>query len=78
MRLNKFEKYIANKVDEYPSKLDTESLWADLESDLEKKKRRRFVIVFFTLLLILIIGGFLVYKFQTTENQSISSGVSTH
>lgn len=77
MRLNEFEKYIVDKVDEYPSKLDTESLWADLESNLEKKKRRKFVIIFFTLLLILIIGGFLVYEFQTVENKPVSSRVST-
>jgi hypothetical protein len=70
MRLNKFEKYISEKIDEYPSQLDTESLWDTLESDLDKKKKRRRFIIFWMLFLIAVIGFLIFCKFQTDQNQS--------
>ncbi|MEO1259564.1 MAG: hypothetical protein AAFZ15_12235 [Bacteroidota bacterium] len=67
MRLNRFEKYISNKVDEYPSALDTESLWMTLESDLEKKKKRRLAIILLLFLSALAIGYLIRNNFQTAQ-----------
>lgn len=71
MRLNNFEKHLAEKINEYPSTLDTNALWATLESDLDKKKKRRFI--FLTSFLLLVIGGITLYQFQTKQNQLLST-----
>lgn len=76
MRLNKFEKHIAKKVNEYPSELDTESLWNTLESDLEKKKKRRILFIFWRLFPIVAIGSLGLFVFQLTQNQSIATEIS--
>lgn len=69
MRLNEFEKHIANNIDNYPSELDTESLWATLESDLDEKRRRRIIIIILLgILCLLPITCFVYYQWQMPEN----------
>jgi len=38
MQLNEFEKHIASNIDGYQSQIDTDSLWDDLENDLDKQQ----------------------------------------
>ena len=54
MQLNEFEKHIASNIDGYQSQIDTDSLWDDLENDLdkEKKKKRKVIVLFIGLLAI--------------------------
>lgn len=75
MRLNNLEKHFAEKMNEYPSALDTNALWATLESDLDKKKKRRIVIILLTLILFVAIGGFTLYQIKTPQNQLIKLNI---
>jgi hypothetical protein len=77
MRLNKFEKYFADKLDDYPSALDTNTLWVNLESDLEEKKRRRIIIILLTIFVLTAISALALYQYKYSQNQDVLSNEET-
>ena len=79
MQLNEFEKHIASNIDDYQSKIDTDSLWDTLETDLhqEKKKKRRFIFLVFGLLLVsgLAYMGMSSYLSTSNSDSKLSSSI---
>lgn len=41
-----FEKYTQDKINNHPTEVDLESLWAEVEPHVRKKKKRRFIWIF--------------------------------
>jgi len=76
MDLNNLDKHLSDQIKDYKVAIDTDALWADIESKQKKKKRRWFWIPFG--FLFLAASVFLLTLFLSNEDRDTITENSSH